>query len=256
MFDRLRTTLLRWLRVPPEPQAPFGDPASVQVFRAGRNYYRLKLLGWIFSQAGAVVGLVAWLGFVFGMRGEVRKFAGDWAELLWVVEGISVVAFILQIPVTYAMVRLDYELRWYVVTDRSLRIRTGTWKVQEMTMSFANIQHVAVSQGPLQRLLGLADVQVRSAGGGGDQHAQPGQAESMHQGLFHCVDNAEAIRDLILERLRRFREAGLGDPEDDHAIHEEPGTVAPETQWNEELRAAIRELRLETGRLREREKAR
>ena len=26
----------------------------------------------------------------------------------------------------------------YLVTDRSLRIRSGLWKVEEMTMSFAN----------------------------------------------------------------------------------------------------------------------
>jgi hypothetical protein len=72
----------------------------------------------------------------------------------------------------------------------------------------------------------------------------------MHQGLFHCVDNAEAIRDLILERLRRFREAGLGDPEDDHAIHEEVETGgAPATAINDELRAAIAELRTEAGEL-------
>ena len=36
----------------------------------------------------------------------------------------------------------------------------------------------------------------------------------MHTGLFHSVTNASEIRDLILERLRRFRESGLGDPEE------------------------------------------
>ena len=36
----------------------------------------------------------------------------------------------------------------------------------------------------------------------------------MHSGLFHSVTNAAEIRDLILERLRRFREAGLGDPDE------------------------------------------
>lgn len=85
-------------------------------------------------------------------------------------------------------------------------------------MSFANIQQVVVSQGPMQRLLGLADVKVKSAGGG-DMSGPHGQAEGddMHSGLFHSVTNATEIRDLILERLRRFREAGLGDPDDKSA---------------------------------------
>jgi hypothetical protein len=33
-------------------------------------------------------------------------------------------------------------------------------------------------------------------------------------GVFEGVPNAVEIRDLMLERLRKFREAGLGDPED------------------------------------------
>lgn len=82
-------------------------------------------------------------------------------------------------------------------------------------MSFANVQQVVVSQGPLQRLLAIADVRVQSAGGGGGgdaHHAALGS--SMHTGIFHGVDNANEIRDLILERLRLFRAAGLGDPDD------------------------------------------
>ena len=83
-------------------------------------------------------------------------------------------------------------------------------------MSFANLQQVEIRQGPLQRFLGLADVCVRSAGGG-DPAAGPkghGEETSLHLGVFEGVANAVEIRDLVLDRLRKFREAGLGDPED------------------------------------------
>lgn len=136
-------------------------------------------------------------------------------------EGLGIAIYLIQIPITYAMVRLDYELRWYIVTDRSLRIRTGIATVQESTMSFANVQQVEVLQGPLQRLLGLADVRVQSAGGGGGggdkHHASAG--DSLHTGVFHGVNNADEIRDLILARLRKFRETGLGDPDEPAAKH-------------------------------------
>ena len=84
-------------------------------------------------------------------------------------------------------------------------------------MSISNLQQVVVSQGPLQRLLGLWNVKVRSAGGGagGGGEYEKGR-EDMHVGYFHSVANGEEIRDLILERLRRFRESGLGDPEEHH----------------------------------------
>ncbi len=135
------------------------------------------------------------------------------------IEFAGIVLFLAQMLVTYAIVRLEFEQHWYIVTDRSLRIRTGILRLQESTMSFANIQQVEIRQGPLQRFLGLADVCVRSAGGG-DTAAGPkghGEETSLHLGVFEGVANAVEIRDLILERLRKFREAGLGDPEDAHA---------------------------------------
>jgi uncharacterized membrane protein YdbT with pleckstrin-like domain len=132
-----------------------------------------------------------------------------------VFELLGIVGFLLQLPVTFSAVRLDWKYRWYIVTDRSLRIRAGLWALQESTMSFANLQQVEVRQGPLQRLLGIADVRVQSAGGGGSGGPEGQEArDSLHTGIFHGVDNAPEIRDLILERLRHFREAGLGDPDD------------------------------------------
>jgi len=137
--------------------------------------------------------------------------------LIRLLEILGIAFLFFQMMVTYAIVRLEFEQHWYIVTDRSLRIRTGVLRLQESTMSFANIQQVEIRQGPLQRFLGLANVQVRSAGGGGDTAAGAqghGQEASLHTGVFEGVSNAVEIRDLILERLRKFREAGLGDPED------------------------------------------
>jgi membrane protein YdbS with pleckstrin-like domain len=289
MYNRYSALVLRWLKVPPEPHPPQGDPASLRVFRAGKNYYRLRLFGWGFAQVLAFAGIVFW-AFVFvtveetahiekarraaaaqavaghkatlveqadralvaikaardagsegkgqadakpgrptvrnrarasGWDGFIQVFVElaillpPWAfPVLWVLKILGLAAYLLQLPLTYAVRRLDFEMRWYVVTDRSLRIRTGVWNVQEITMSFANLQQVEVSQGPLQRLLGLADLKVQSAGGG---HVAPGRQQhmdSLHIGYFHGVENAREIRDLIQERLRRFRDSGLGDPEE------------------------------------------
>jgi membrane protein YdbS with pleckstrin-like domain len=272
MFDAFRTRLLRVLRVPHDPDPPAGAPGSVRVFRAGRNFYKMRLARWGLGQIGALAGILVSLTFleqlqqsVEEVRAEVtqpvaksaaptaearsgsyspgdnpaaarpkvqdksrkdrsritvRRIAERWPwwlfPLLTVVEWIGVLLYVIQIPITYAMARLDYELRWYIVTDRSLRIRAGLAAVQETTMSFANVQQVVVTQGPLQRLLGIADLRVQSAGGGGDHHERGG-AESLHTGVFHGVENANEIRDLILDRLRAFRQAGLGDPEDSNA---------------------------------------
>ncbi len=162
--------------------------------------------------------------------------------LLWVAKGVSLAVYCVQLPITYLVLRLDYEQRWYLVTDRSLRLRSGVWSVRELTMSFANLQQITVSQGPLERLLGLADVCVQSAGGGGAVAGHQGaQMASLHQGVFHAVENAHEIRDLIVERLRRFRETGLGDPDEVKPAASAPAPVTASASANESLPAA-REL--------------
>ena len=122
---------------------------------------------------------------------------------------MTLAGFAASLPLTYFKQRLDYEMRWYIVTDRSLRIRDGIWSVEELTMTFANIQQIRVAAGPLQYLFRLADVEVSTAGGGsGGPHSA-----KAHIAYFFGVDNAEEIRDLIVERLRLYRDSGLGDPD-------------------------------------------
>ncbi len=299
MFDRLRTLLLHVLKVPPEPEPPFGAPGSLRVFRAGRNYYRLRLLGWGGGQVGALVGIVFSLWFLGLVKTATEKTQGrqatttnappasvvatngfanpqastsanrrrekwkgpaperlarvvaGWPKwifpLLLFLELAGLAVYFFQLFLTYAAVRLDYELRWYVVTDRSLRLRSGVWTVQEMTMSFANLQQVMVSQGPIQRLLGIADLRVESAGGGGgsahDRHHGP--ADSLHTGVFHGVEHANEVRDLILARLRSFRETGLGDPDELPATPPTAVAAGPN-----EVVLAARDLLAETRALR------
>lgn len=153
------------------------------------------------------------------IRSVFLRFSGVLLPLIWVFEIGGLVAFVAQIFLTYAIVRLEFEQHWYIVTDRSLRIRTGILRIEESTMSFANVQQVEIQQGPVQRLLGLADVCVRSAGGGEGAPGGkgPGVEASLHMGVFEGVTNAEEIRNLILARLRAFRESGLGDPDELHA---------------------------------------
>lgn len=327
MYNRYRDLVLRWLKVPPEPHPPFGDPASLRVFRAGKNYYRLRMFGWGVAELSAFLGILFWalvlvqveetariekarraavaqvvaehqatlaeqadqaLGAIKAARnGELqakdqeaaqparkpvrkRGRGGDWAgfisslveiairlpswafPIIWLLKIAGLTVYLVQLPLTYAVRRLDFEMRWYVVTDRSLRIRTGIWSVQEITMSFANLQQVEVSQGPLQRLLGLADLKVQSAGGGDVAPGKHGRQDSLHTGYFHGVDNATEIRDLIQDRLRRFRDSGLGDPEEPRraAPAAAPLLAAAAAPADADVLAAARELTAEARALR------
>jgi len=228
MFDRVKGLIVRLVRLPPPPVAPEGSGGSAVVFRASRRYFQLRLARWAMRQIGAAIGIataLTWMWIPNAMAVTEHVSFGPWsvADILssrWflALEIWGVVVYFLQLPVTAAMVRLDYDQRWYLVTDRSLRIREGVRTIREQTMTFANIQNLVIRQSPIQRLLGMADLHVRTAGGGdkGGNEGGSGKDEqhhrTLHLAVFRGVDNAREIRDLILERLKQIRTAGLGDP--------------------------------------------
>jgi membrane protein YdbS with pleckstrin-like domain len=210
VYELIKQELLRWMRVPPEPEPPAGSPASTKVFRAGTNFYMWSLVRWALTQAALFIPLF------FALFFSLLIPARGWLLLLLrAAEAFAILSYLAQLILTYLVLRLNYEMRWYIVTDRSLRIRAGIWVVDEVTMTFANIQQITMEQGPLQRILGIADVKVTSAGGGGARKGPHGEVgRDRHAGYFEGVDNAAQIRDLVIERLRRYRDAGLGDPDD------------------------------------------
>lgn len=118
-------------------------------------------------------------------------------------------------------------------------------------MTFSNIQNVEISQGPVQRLFGIADLKVQTAGGGktassGEEHES--LADNLHIGFFRGVDNADELRELLLGYLRRLRTAGLGDPGEPAAAAgeaEEPAEAKPAAAGG--LREVLRETRALSG---------
>jgi uncharacterized membrane protein YdbT with pleckstrin-like domain len=199
-----KNVVLRLVRVPAEPHLPEGAQESVRVFNAGKNYFAWRLILWGLGNAAAVLAFLVAFGFSF------IPTLPPFVRMIWLaVEAGAAGVFLASIPITYFLQRMNYEMRWYIVTDRSLRIRRGVVRLQEMTMTFANIQEIRVTANPIERWLGLANVAVRSAGGG-DSTAH-GTPASGHVAKFEGVDNAEAIRDLIVERLRVYRDSGLGE---------------------------------------------
>jgi membrane protein YdbS with pleckstrin-like domain len=221
VIGSLKRLMLRLLKVPPEPHLPAGTADTARVFRASKRYLQLKILNWGVGQILTFIGLVAALiGLHFIGTGSI-EFLSDVPHrpiilrVLGWFEVVGVIGFLVQLPLSLVPVILDWEMRWYIVTDRSLRIREGVWKVSEMTLTFANVQEVSIRQGPIERLFGISNLRVRTAGGGGRINPQDPQSEekSGHIGYFRGVDNAPAIRDLILERLKQLRDAGLGDPD-------------------------------------------
>lgn len=221
--------LTRWFRVPDQPPTLPASAHDEQVrsFKPATgflNYLRLQF--WFFCLLIDVAILIGWLIVTF-----------NWP---WVGVALALPALIVAVVpdiVAYIAIHLRFDTTWYVISDRSLRIRRGIWVIHETTITFDNVQNVSVSQGPLQRYFGIADVLVETAGGG-DVRAQQqaGNAMAAHLGLIQGVANAQEIRDQLMARVGESQTAGLGD---------EP-MQAPRparTVWTAEHTAVLREIR-------------
>ena len=233
-MEAIKAILCRLFRVPPRPDPPPGDGGPARVFLAGKNYFRYKLILWAFTHI-VVLGSLA---VVFVIMAVKAPEGSIFRTILAIVIPVLAVAFLIETILSFFVLRLDFEMRWYIVTNRSLRIREGILSVREMTITFANIQNMTVRKGPVQRILGLADLAVITAGGGGsDPHGGKGVGESAHVGHFRGVDNVEEIRRVVEAGVRAQRGAGLGDPDDDRTSEGSGETIAAATALLDEVRA-------------------
>ncbi len=190
--------LLR-LRTDP-PHLPEGSSA-VRTLKPSARYLSYRYLGVL---ALAVPALAGALGGAAALLVELGRWG---VPLVLLVAGVPLFITAVALVAT----RMDWELRHYLIGDRSLRVRQGAFVQQEVTLSFANVQNVEVTQGPLERLFGFKNVRVTTAGGAAiTKEAQ----HTFHGANLVGLANAEAIRDLMLSTLRKQRDSGLGDPDD------------------------------------------
>jgi uncharacterized membrane protein YdbT with pleckstrin-like domain len=198
--------LTRWFRVPDQPPTlPALSGETITSFQPDRGFLRYLLLQfWIALVVIDGVILVGWLVITIASP-VVGAILFAPALVLAVVPDI----------LAYLAVHLRFDTTWYVMGDRSLRIRRGIWVIHETTLTFENVQNVSIRQGPVQRYFGISNLLVETAGGGQSQAGPHGmQAPSTHRGLIEGIADAQRIRELIMKQLRKSRSAGLGDEAD------------------------------------------
>ena len=175
----------------------------MQVFRASPKYLKYRLaVYWILFP-------LPWIGLsILTVVGIAER-----EVVPLIIAGVIGAVLIPILFFAYFAVRIDYDMRYYIVTDRSLRVREGAVIVKEMTLSHANVQNLRVVQGPLLRFFGIWNLKADTAGGGGA--APDGSGGGGHSIQMAGIENAHEVRDLILSHLRtRAGGSGLGDLDD------------------------------------------
>lgn len=229
VYRGIWSVLVEWFVVPREaPTLPVREPGELCAFRPAEGFLRyLKFWFWLALLAIDAVIIAAW----------IATFFIDWWIGLALAAPALAIAFVPDI-IAYVAIHLRYDTTWYVMTERSLRIRRGIWVLNELTITFENVQNVRVEQGPVQRHFGIADVTIETAGAGGsaDPHHR---TKITNQAVIEGVADAASVRDRILQQLRKSKTAGLGD-EDDRT----PPARATWTRAHLELLREIRDAAL------------
>ena len=145
IYERFKDRLLDLRKAPQcPPDPPAGSPQSVQIFRAAPNFLKLQVLMW-------------GIGFAVGLIGEIAfVVVGHTKDVEWLELGLGYVLFaftVLATVVKYFLIRLDYAIRYYIVTDRTPRIREVALFIPDSTFTSANVHTHSILQVPVSRLL-------------------------------------------------------------------------------------------------------
>src|SRR6185369_14696087 len=114
-YKRLLQFAERLLRIPATPEHPPGDEHTAQIFQAAPNFYKYLLAKWALITAALLTPftMLAALPAIGGFA--LMKRGNKWAMLLFVLSFLILCGFLLVRLFALAIVRLDFEKRWYVV---------------------------------------------------------------------------------------------------------------------------------------------
>ncbi len=221
--------LTAWFKVPAQPPTlpAVGGHVPISIRPSDRFLDYMRVL-FVLAAIWPVLG-----GLAFDIAITV---ASPIAGILVAIPLIGLTLFMLL--ASWVALHVRFDTQWYVLSDRSVRIRRGIWSIRETTITFENVQDITVLQGPLQRHFGIADILLETAGGGAPAGGK-GQHVNPHAGFLQGLSNAAEIKELIAARVRASRSAGLGD---EHARDVAPAPTVDD-RGIEVLRDVLRELR-------------
>jgi uncharacterized protein len=114
---------------------------------------------------------------------------------LWTLYLVRAILSLPAIVGTLPYLYFRYHTLRYRFDDEGIHMRVGILFRREVNITYARIQDIHLSSGPLQRWLGLADIQIQTASG-------TAGAEMVIEGFKEFL----AIRDFLYSRMRGARE--------------------------------------------------
>ena len=150
---------------------------------------------------------------------------------------IVAVLTLLAFPITVTVLYIRYRTLRYRFDDEGVWRRQGLLWRREVNVSYRRIQDIHLTNGIIQRWLGLATVSIQTAAGS----ATP-------QVTIDGVLEAEALRDYLYTKMRGVRDAIQGAEPTTHGQER----TAPNVEGGDETLALLGDIRDSLRRLEER----
>lgn len=125
---------------------------------------------------------------------EIVNFWTIVAELIWLVPVLITIPVYIN-SIEYSVVSESGE------ASPEIYVRKGIINITKKHVPFRTITNIASRAGIFDRMFGIGNVEIQTAGYSGGPHGQSGPEEKLEGITFY-----EEVRDFILQELRRFRD--------------------------------------------------
>lgn len=221
--------LVHCFRVPDGPPLlPAAMHGELRVFHPSRRYLSyLKAYFWVGLVLVDLLILLGWL-LIFWAN----------ATIGWILAIPALVLAIAPDILAYIAIHLRYDTIWYAVSSRGLYVRRGIIVITEHTITLENIQNVSVRRGPIEQLFRIATLVVETAGA--SAHDEESSFMVGNQTIMVGLEDADELRDLLMQHVRSSTSAGLGDDADRSSNH---GWEVADLQLLSAIRGELKLLR-------------
>lgn len=141
-----------------------------------------RLIGLIVSAVVVIGGIVGLVIYFFSISNL------DW--IFWLIVGASALAMLFVAVMSFLWPPIEVRNTSWRLESRGLEIRRGVFWKHQISIPSSRVQHIDVSQGPLQRNFGLATLTIHTAG--------TANASVELAGLD--FDTASSLRDRLMEQ--------------------------------------------------------
>jgi uncharacterized protein len=151
---------------------------EVQYTPLHKNYWKVTLLN--FGIFAVILGIALVLGLLFNDVMKANRI-------------IFIILYFILLLVILFFLRLGFKKKGFAFRNHDVLYRSGLIATNSMVIPYNRVQHVALHEGFISRIFGLAKIEIFTAGGNSSDLEIPGIPK----------EEAENIKELLMGKIQK-----------------------------------------------------